>query len=256
VKISFGLANMVTVLVLLYTGNLFAQGMDLDRYCKRHGYTGVLNINNTGYGWRCFPGYASINVHQVCSEQYGAGYLGALRTPAPGGMYDWYCYRPTTTPAAAPSSDEWKKHARWCATDPQSSGAAYLSACRTGDQFNAVIACQTNAHNGRAVSLIRQAGPSAVNAYMDSFKNPQCSAPARPSIPQARFDVRFRVACQDKSDNTPRGDQDLIVSSPYSCQDALSSALNQLHSRDICQTADSSRMAVGEPERRWTASCN
>lgn len=69
---------------------------------------------------------------------------------------------------------EWQRHARWCTTDRGSSYRAYMNACTQVDQFHSVISCQQDAGNARAVSLIQQAGPEAVNAFMQNIKPAQC----------------------------------------------------------------------------------
>jgi hypothetical protein len=66
-------------------------GVDLARHCRSHGYAGVVNLDNTGYGWRCAPGNASISVDSACQEQYGAGFRAKLKSPPPGRAEDWIC---------------------------------------------------------------------------------------------------------------------------------------------------------------------
>ena len=69
----------------------YSQSMDLDGYCRSRGYAGVSNLDNTGYGWRCQPGNASIDAFDLCKKQYGQGYQPSLKTPPPGGPNDWSC---------------------------------------------------------------------------------------------------------------------------------------------------------------------
>lgn len=68
--------------------------MDLNAYCQKHGYSGVTNSDNTGYGWKCQPGDANIDAQQLCHEQYGVAAQGVLLTPPPGGRNDWVCRVP------------------------------------------------------------------------------------------------------------------------------------------------------------------
>lgn len=67
---------------------------------------------------------------------------------------------------------EWQIHCKWCTTDGGSSGGAYRATCRNYDQFDSVLACQ--AHNPGAQTAIRNAGRSAVNAFMDNWKPKEC----------------------------------------------------------------------------------
>jgi hypothetical protein len=70
---------------------------------------------------------------------------------------------------------EWQIHSKWCTTDRGSSHAAYLTACRNGqDQYDSVIACQTDSGNGGAVNAIRSAGRDTVNKFMVDWKDPSC----------------------------------------------------------------------------------
>jgi hypothetical protein len=62
-------------------------------YCKKQGQTLAIPTDNTGYGWRCTPGNTSLNVDQICKEQYGSQFYAKLISPPPGGMYDWRCMR-------------------------------------------------------------------------------------------------------------------------------------------------------------------
>jgi hypothetical protein len=66
-------------------------GVNLNAYCQQNGYSSVTNINDTGYGWRCMPGYASISVDQACKNQYGPQFSAELTSTPPGKPYDWIC---------------------------------------------------------------------------------------------------------------------------------------------------------------------
>jgi hypothetical protein len=68
-------------------------GVNLAAYCQQHGYSSVVNLDNTGYGWRCTPGNASISVDEACKEQYGPSFSSRLTSPPPGKPYDWICVR-------------------------------------------------------------------------------------------------------------------------------------------------------------------
>jgi len=64
---------------------------DIGGFCKAHGSQNAVNINNTGYGWRCSPGNLAISATQMCHEQFGPTAVAMLATPAPGRPNDWYC---------------------------------------------------------------------------------------------------------------------------------------------------------------------
>lgn len=75
---------------------------DLLVYCRSHGYSGLRNLNDTGFGWRCTPGDVVINTNQACKEQYGAPFVAHLISPPPGRPSDWVCINnsvPQSTPA-------------------------------------------------------------------------------------------------------------------------------------------------------------
>ena len=88
-----------------------AEGMDLDEFCRSRGYTGVVNLDGTGYGWRCAPGNVSIVADDVCRQEYGGGFRASLLTPPPGGMNDWICER---TAVAARADGEPMDLAGYC----------------------------------------------------------------------------------------------------------------------------------------------
>jgi hypothetical protein len=66
-------------------------GLDLKAHCKSRGFDDVINVDGTGYGWRCMPGRADLNVDQLCKTQFGPGFKAFLSTRAPGGPDDWRC---------------------------------------------------------------------------------------------------------------------------------------------------------------------
>ena len=60
---------------------------------------------------------------------------------------------------------DWQIHARWCTTDPGSSGQVYRAGIAAGaEPFDAVLACQR--HNGGAQQAVSAAGRAAVNNFM------------------------------------------------------------------------------------------
>jgi hypothetical protein len=69
---------------------------DVDAYCKRSGSTGALNVDGTGYGWRCTPGNTSMAADEVCRSLYGSFYLAKLTSPPPGKSTDWMCVKRKT----------------------------------------------------------------------------------------------------------------------------------------------------------------
>lgn len=81
---------------------------------------------------------------------------------------------PNTAPPPQPNL-EWQTHARWCISDPGSSGHAYLHTCDHADQFDSAIACQQDSKNAKAVSLIQQAGRAAVDSFMEPIKWKGCT---------------------------------------------------------------------------------
>jgi len=71
-----------------------------------------------------------------------------------------------TLMTVADAQPEWQIHAKWCTTDPGSSGRVYWATCRSQNPYNAAIACQNDSRNPRAADLIRSVGPDTVNAYL------------------------------------------------------------------------------------------
>jgi hypothetical protein len=69
------------------------RNVNLQAYCARRNFTGVRNLDGTGYGWRCTPGDANIDVNQACAEQYGSNFGVQLLSEPPGGPNDWRCRR-------------------------------------------------------------------------------------------------------------------------------------------------------------------
>lgn len=69
------------------------RSVSLQAYCERRHYTGVRNIDGTGYGWRCTPGDSNIDVNQACAEQHGGEFAALLLSAPPGGPDDWRCKR-------------------------------------------------------------------------------------------------------------------------------------------------------------------
>ena len=67
--------------------------VNLKAYCARRNFTGVRNLDGTGYGWRCTPGDAHIDVNQACAEQHGSNFAAQLLSEPPGGPNDWRCRR-------------------------------------------------------------------------------------------------------------------------------------------------------------------
>lgn len=65
--------------------------LDLNRYCTARGFQAAVNRDGTGYGWSCTPGNVSIDVNQLCREQFGAAYRAFLTSPPPGMAGDWRC---------------------------------------------------------------------------------------------------------------------------------------------------------------------
>lgn len=66
-------------------------GVDLDRYCRAKGHQRAENVDNTGYGWKCMPGAAPINVQEACVQQYGRNFVASLASAPPGRPSDWRC---------------------------------------------------------------------------------------------------------------------------------------------------------------------
>lgn len=96
--------------VFLTPSMAFAQmGLDLNGYCVAHGYSGVMLIENTAYGWRCVTSSsetADMNLYDACAWQHGSAY------PTPqfsdfNNPNSWACYGnsqpPPPPPAQAPS---------------------------------------------------------------------------------------------------------------------------------------------------------
>jgi len=69
------------------------RNVDLQAYCAKRSFTGVRNLDGTGYGWRCTPGDANIDVNQACAEQHGGNFAAQLLSKPPGGPDDWRCER-------------------------------------------------------------------------------------------------------------------------------------------------------------------
>jgi hypothetical protein len=69
------------------------RNVNLQAYCTRRDFTGVRNLDGTGYGWRCTPGDAHIDVNQACAEQHGSNFAAQLLSDPPGGPNDWRCRR-------------------------------------------------------------------------------------------------------------------------------------------------------------------
>jgi hypothetical protein len=69
------------------------RNVDLQAYCAKRSFTGVRNLDGTGYGWRCTPGDANIDVNQACAEQHGGNFAAQLLSKPPGGPHDWRCKR-------------------------------------------------------------------------------------------------------------------------------------------------------------------
>jgi len=67
------------------------RNVNLQAYCARRNFTGVRNLDGTGYGWRCTPGDAHIDVNQACAEQHGSDFAAQLLSKPPGGPNDWRC---------------------------------------------------------------------------------------------------------------------------------------------------------------------
>jgi hypothetical protein len=74
-------------------GDHAIRNVDLQAYCARRSFTGVRNLDGTGYGWRCTPGDANIDVNQACAEQHGSDFAAQLLSKPPGGPNDWRCRR-------------------------------------------------------------------------------------------------------------------------------------------------------------------
>lgn len=74
-------------------GGTAIRNVDLQAYCARRSFTGVRNLDGTGYGWRCTPGDANIDVNQACAEQHGSNFAAQLLSDPPGGPNDWRCRR-------------------------------------------------------------------------------------------------------------------------------------------------------------------
>jgi hypothetical protein len=75
-----------------------------------------------------------------------------------------------------PNWPDWKKHSYWCAHDHGSSGGAYQSTCVNHDQFDSVVACQTDSKGsqGDSTQAVQAAGRDAVNQFMDAYKPTTC----------------------------------------------------------------------------------
>jgi len=69
------------------------RNVNLQAYCARRSFTGIRNLDGTGYGWRCTPSDANIDVNQACAEQYGSNFAAQLLSEPPGGPNDWRCRR-------------------------------------------------------------------------------------------------------------------------------------------------------------------
>ena len=160
-------------------------------------------------------------------------------------------------------TDEWKIHANWCANvDHGSSHNAYMNACTTADQYTAVLACQrdaakNNGDGGRAVRAVTDAGPTAVNAYMNTVKPAACrpTATAPPPAP-APFYVIGRYQCK------PSGSCDITVNSRASCSDAYTQFDKAIAQRggDACRqcqlgTIDNSKSVLSGPEWKQLGPC-
>jgi hypothetical protein len=74
-------------------GDPAMRSVNLQAYCARRSFTGVRNLDGTGYGWRCTPGDAHIDVNQACAEQHGSNFAAQLLSKPPGGPNDWRCRR-------------------------------------------------------------------------------------------------------------------------------------------------------------------
>lgn len=74
-------------------GDPAIRSVNLQAYCARRSFTGVRNLDGTGYGWRCTPGDANIDVNQACAEQHGSDFAAQLLSKPPGGSNDWRCRR-------------------------------------------------------------------------------------------------------------------------------------------------------------------
>lgn len=92
--------GLLVAILMLNALDCNAQGVNLDAYCRSRGHSGVINIDNTGYGWRCSPGNVGISVDDVCVKQYGVGTRARLLSPPPGRAGDWIC---DTSNVVAPS---------------------------------------------------------------------------------------------------------------------------------------------------------
>jgi len=77
----------------LDNGGPAIRNVSLQAYCARRSFTGVRNLDSTGYGWRCIPGDANIDVNQACAEQYSSNFAAQLLSEPPGGPNDWRCRR-------------------------------------------------------------------------------------------------------------------------------------------------------------------
>jgi hypothetical protein len=72
---------------------LLRSDLDLNRYCTSRGFNGVVNLDGTGYGWKCVPGIVGVDVDQLCKEQFGNAFRAVLISTPPGGKNDWRCQR-------------------------------------------------------------------------------------------------------------------------------------------------------------------
>jgi hypothetical protein len=68
--------------------------VDLDRYCLSRGLGRSINVDGTGYGWRCSANNGNVSVDLACQEQYGPNVTTRLVTPPPGRPGDWQCVVP------------------------------------------------------------------------------------------------------------------------------------------------------------------
>ena len=66
--------------------------VDLDSHCQKHYGLAALNLDGTGYGWRCGT-EINISVDNACREQYGPASSSMLVTVTPGGTNDWRCWK-------------------------------------------------------------------------------------------------------------------------------------------------------------------
>ena len=121
-----------------------------------------------------------------------------------------YVPRPGPPVSTQPTQLTWREGAKWCTTDPGSSGSNYKSSRREGkDQFDSVLDCQS--HNRDFQNVIRNIGRTAVNDFMG---NVSASAPQL-AVPQpAQFYVTGRFQCK------PSGSCDISNNSRVSCADA------------------------------------